>query len=315
MDTAARISIITPSLNQAPFLSRTIDSVLSQKVEGLEYVVIDGGSTDGTREILERCGGQVDWVSEPDKGQSHAVNKGIRRTNAPIVGWLNSDDVYAPGALATVLEAFEQDSEADIIYGRANHIDAEGNIIEAYPTEPWRADVLLETCFLCQPAAFVRRRVFETIGLLDESLNYCMDYEYWIRASDAGLVVRHIPDLLAGSRVHGLTKTFGQPVKVHDEICRMFARRGSVPGRWLIGWGMSQAYNRGFRRDHWRTFIPATLRFSSQAARRFNGSAGWPWVRTAAHWIWKNARSYWQLQLRHLRGESVRQDADLREIC
>ena len=145
---ATSLSIITPSLNQSRFIERTIRSVLSQDVPGIEYVICDGGSTDGTLEILRRFDSQIDWCSEPDGGQADAVNKGILRTSGEVIGWLNSDDIYYPRMLEKVCAFFDSNSEIDVIYGQANHINEDDYLIAHYKTELSNLDRLNQVCFL-----------------------------------------------------------------------------------------------------------------------------------------------------------------------
>jgi glycosyltransferase involved in cell wall biosynthesis len=232
-----KITVVTPSYNQGRFIERTVASVLDQNYPNLEYFVFDGGSTDGTREVLRRYSSSVQWASEKDEGQAHAVNKGLRASSGEIVGWLNSDDIYYSGALSTIASRFQAEPAVDVIYGRANHIDVSDKVIEAYPTEHWSMTRLTETCFLCQPAVFFRRSVVERWGELDEALDYCMDYEYWIRLAFAGARFHYEQQVLAGSRFYPETKTLGARVKVHAEINDMLkSRLGRTPLSWILGY-------------------------------------------------------------------------------
>ena len=229
-----KVSIVTPSFNQGEFIERTLLSVAKQQGAAIEHVVIDGGSSDNTVEILRKFRPAVQWVSEKDNGQTNAVNKGIQATDGDIIGWLNSDDIYYPNAIAKVTSFFEANPDVDVVYGQADHIDVHDWPFESYPTEPFDFARLHDTSFICQPALFFRRRVVEQHGLLDESLHYCMDYEYWLRLGKAGVRFAYLEEKLAGSRLYAENKTLGAKVKVHREINNMFKHRfGRVPKRWL----------------------------------------------------------------------------------
>ena len=182
-----KVSVVTPSFNQGQFIERTLQSVRSQTGAQISHLVVDGGSTDNTIDIIRNFGDEVKWVSEQDKGQADAVNKGILGTDGEIIGWLNSDDIYYPGAISKVVTFFDAHPEIDVIYGMADHIDRDDKAFEAYPSEPWNFERLKDACFICQPATFFRRRVVEQHGLLDDNLHYCMDYEFWLRLGKAGV--------------------------------------------------------------------------------------------------------------------------------
>lgn len=234
-----KISIVTPSYNQGQFIKRTLESVACQGTLDfeIEHVVFDGGSTDNTVEILKDFSPAVRWLSKKDNGQTDAVNQGIRSTDGEIIGWLNSDDIYYPNAITRVVEYFKAHPEVDVVYGMADHIDLEDVAFEAYPTEPWNIDRLQETCFICQPALFCRRLVVEQHGLLDETLNFCMDYEYWLRLGRAGVNFGYLEEKLAGSRLYADNKTLGSRVKVHKEINDMYKKMfGKVPDLWLYNY-------------------------------------------------------------------------------
>ncbi len=279
------ISVVTPSYQQARFIERTIRSVLTQDVGPLEYVVVDGGSDDGTTAILERYASRLRYVSEADDGQAHAVNKGIAMTSGAIIGWLNSDDVYYPGALAAVRNYFTAHPEVDVVYGNADHIDAADRLIEPYPCEPWDRERLLDTCYLCQPAVFFRRSVVERLGLIDQRLSFCMDYELWLRLAAGGARFVHLPRRLAGSRMYATNKTLGQRVAVHAEINDMLVRHlGAVPRSWISNYAHVVLEGRAMPREH------GPVRFALQlcaltwwASLRWNHGLSKPILRMTLH--------------------------------
>jgi glycosyltransferase involved in cell wall biosynthesis len=264
-----KVSVVTPSYNQAAFIGRTLASVAAQSGVDCEHLVFDGGSSDDTIRVLQQFTPAVRWVFEADRGQAHAVNKGIAASDGEIIAWINSDDVYYPGALARVVDAFRANPEADVIYGQADHIDARDAIIEPYPTQAWDFAALAERCFICQPAAFVRRSTIERHGALDESLRYCMDYELWLRLGKGGARFHYLPEKLAGSRLHADTKTLGQRLAVHVEINDMLKRTlGRVPDTWLINYAYARLQDEGTRTLRGMRALALSL----AASRRWNGT-------------------------------------------
>ena len=230
-----KFSVVVPSFRQARFIRQTIDSLLAQNRSDLEILVYDGGSDDGTVEILESYGDRIQYVSRPDEGQTDAINQGLREAKGEILAYLNSDDVYFPGALDRVADYFEKHPKALAVYGGAWHLHEDGSQMERYATEPWNYPRLLDVCYLCQPAVFWRREVMERFGTFDDRLNWAMDYDYWLRVGRS-IRFHYLEDtVLAGSRLHAETKTLSQRVKVHEEILRVVMRYSPVPPmRWLL---------------------------------------------------------------------------------
>src|SRR5262249_28000434 len=189
-----RISIITPSFNQAAFLEETISSVIGQKYPNLEYIVIDGGSTDGSVDIIRKFQSCIAyWVSEKDGGQAHALNKGLQRSTGDIIAYLNSDDFYIDGTLARVAEHFSQNPELDLVHGRCRLVDERGTKIGEQRGSISRYEEILDLWDVwwngrnfVQPEVFWTRRIGEKIGPFREDLFWVMDYEYWLRILRAG---------------------------------------------------------------------------------------------------------------------------------
>lgn len=208
-----KVSIITPSYNQARFIEETILSVKNQDYPEIEHIVIDGGSTDGTQEILRKYGDCITWVSEPDEGQSDAINKGFKQAAGDILAWLNSDDTYTTGAIRTCAEFFTRWPEIDMVYGHFNIIDEKGAIVKSCQVREFdpRLYVRRGASYISSPTVFFRRRVLQTIGMLDPSLRYAMDYDLFLRVAvrclRGEMHVRRIPSTLANFRIHGESKT------------------------------------------------------------------------------------------------------------
>ncbi len=227
------ISVIVPSLNQGEYIERTIASVVEQDYPNKECVVIDGGSKDSTIEILRSFGDSIRWVSEPDRGQSHAINKGVGSSSGDIVGWLNSDDTYVPGALSEVAECFAARGDADVIYGRGNFVDEADRVIAPYPTRDFEYELFRHECFICQPALFLRRSVFEEFGGLDETYRFAMDFEFWLRIGRKKRIV-YVDRLLANYRLHDASISTSRRKQMYMEVFPMLQREfGQVSMKWL----------------------------------------------------------------------------------
>jgi len=205
VDAQPLVSIVTPSLQQGRFLEATLRSVAGQDYRRVEHIVVDGGSTDETLEVLERHP-EVRWISEPDDGQADAINKGFAMAGGEILAWLNADDVYLPGAISAAVDALAL-SGAALVYGGWQQIDDEGRTLREVPVRPFDYRELLEgRNLIAQPAAFFTREAFDAVGGLDRSFRYAMDYELWLRLGKYG-EVRTIERPLAAFRLHESSKT------------------------------------------------------------------------------------------------------------
>lgn len=231
LDKLPKITVVTPSFNQAAFLERTLTSVLDQRYPNLEYIVIDGGSTDGSQDIIRKYAGRLAyWVSEKDRGQSHAINKGFQRATGDWIAWQNSDDIYYPGAFASLARAAARQRDADLIIGNVNLIDADDQVLRdlCYVT-PTYASMLAEGMILTNQVAFWRREMHAKLGWLDESLSCAFDYEWFLRLLQAGHGA-HVNQCWGGYRFHGETKT-----SLLGDRCRA-EREKVLAGRALPGW-------------------------------------------------------------------------------
>lgn len=215
------VSIVTPSYNQAAFLESTLQSVLWQEGVDLELLVVDGGSTDGSLEIIRRYADRLAWwVSEPDSGQAEAINKGLRRAKGEIVAWLNSDDLYLPGAVAQAAAELEDHPEAGLVFGDALTIDAQGCPLNRLAFGDWGLEELSSFRIICQPAVFMRRSALDAAGLLDLSYHFLLDHHLWLRIASQAPVV-HVSAIWAAARHHPGAKNVAQAAGFGQEAFRI----------------------------------------------------------------------------------------------
>lgn len=204
-----KFSIVVPSFNQGKYIEETIRSVLDQDYPSKELIVIDGGSTDGTCDVIRKYEDRIAyWVTEKDRGQAHAVNKGFAAATGDVFGWQNSDDVYLPGAFRKVASEIAARPDGDIYYGHIRFLDRDGVIVDENRAVPVRMfNLLYDGSLVRNQAAFFRRRVWERIGGLEEEFRFCMDREFFLRAAHLDMVFRLVREFLGAFRVHGESKT------------------------------------------------------------------------------------------------------------
>jgi glycosyltransferase involved in cell wall biosynthesis len=239
---ASLVSVVMPSFNQSRFIEAAVRSVLEQKYPPLELVIADGGSTDGTLQCLEGLvgifGDKLRWVSEQDSGPANAINKALGLARGNIIGWLNSDDLYAPRAISKAFLYLSTNPDAVMVYGEGEHVDETGKQLGRYPTLPpsVSTQAFQDGCFICQPTVFLRREVFDVVGLLDESLATAFDFELWLR------VFRKFPgriacldQVLAYSRIHADCITSRERRLVATDNIKILGKYfGHAKPHWLL---------------------------------------------------------------------------------
>lgn len=222
------VSIVTPSFNQAKFLEETIRSVLDQDYPRIEYILIDGGSTDGSVEIIRKYAHRLAyWVSEKDRGQTDALNKGFAAANGSILAWLNSDDTYQPGAIRSAVDYLISHPRVGLVYGDLNFINERGEIVGKFPAaQTDLARLRRGYVHIPQPAAFFRTDLWKKVGPLDPSFYFAMDYDLWVRL--AGLSdLQYLPgQVWANFRLHSSGKTMAADERCWPEMLRVHYRDG-----------------------------------------------------------------------------------------
>ena len=217
-----KISIVTPSLNQGKFIEEAILSVLNQDYPNFEYIIVDGGSEDETLCILKKYSsktGKLRWISERDRGQSDALNKGLRMVTGDVIGWLNADDRYLPGCFQRVVKFFKENPEVDIVYGDYRFINEVGNIIKLRKEIDFNLFVLkyLHVLYIPSTATFFRRRIIDDGNFLKDDYRYAMDYEFFLRIALKGYRFAHIGEYLADFRWHPESKSTKAAKKQQEE--------------------------------------------------------------------------------------------------
>ncbi len=253
MDTLPIVSIITPSYNQAEFLEETIKSVLEQDYPNIEYMIIDGGSSDGSLEIIKKFEDRIAWwVSEPDQGQTDAINKGFSRATGKIFAWINSDDTYQPGAVRQAVEFMRNHPETGMVYGDANLIDEKGKIIGHFPAHQTDYKRLRRGyVHIPQQASFFRAELWQRVGPLDPTFYFAMDYDLWVRLAKISPIM-YYPKLWANFRLHSSGKSVISDERCWPEMLRVHLREG--------GSRFSRIYFKAKIRPLFYSWLPVNLR-------------------------------------------------------
>jgi glycosyltransferase involved in cell wall biosynthesis len=252
------VTIATPSYNQGDYLEETIQSVLAQDYDRIEYIVIDGGSTDNSLDIIKQYASKLAyWVSEPDKGQTDAINKGFAKANGEIFAWINSDDIYSPRAVSEAVDYLTSHPEIGMVYGDLDFIDSNGNVIGKFHARQTNFKKLLRGfVHIPQPSAFFRADLWRRVGPLDPSFFFAMDYDLWTRIAKISSMIYLPGRAWAKFRLHEGGKTVNADERCWPEMLRVYYRDG---GHWyspivfkywlrkiaapLIRWRRKRLYN------------------------------------------------------------------------
>jgi glycosyltransferase involved in cell wall biosynthesis len=299
--TSPLVTIVTPSFNQGPFIRATIESVLNQDYPNLEYLIVDGGSTDDTAAIAAEYGDRLTFISEPDRGQSDAINKGFRRARGEIVAWLNSDDIFLPGAVSTAVAALIADPALGAVYGDGFQIDEHGAMISRFeatqPFDLWR--LVHVSDYILQQTAFFRASALRVVGLCDESLHYGMDWELFMRIGKR-YEMRYVAAEMGCIREYATTKTASGGARRWRELVSVMRRHGDLhypPGMFVYGLDTfyprvtalitrifrGPAYGFGIRLN--RLFTRGVFFLIYRAARYTQGIHADGWATRSAH-LW-----------------------------
>lgn len=215
------VTIITPSYNQAPYLEQTIRSVLGQDYPHLEYMIVDGGSTDQSVEIIKKYANRLAyWTSQKDNGQAEAINKGLKRANGEIIAWLNSDDYYMRNTVSVAVRTFEMNPDASLIYGDMLAVDGEGKTLNVLKYKQLSLQDLLCFQIIGQPSVFFRRSALDKAGLLDPTFHFLLDHHLWIRLAQYGKIV-HVPQVWSAARYHPEAKNRARAAEFGHEAFRI----------------------------------------------------------------------------------------------
>lgn len=224
------VSIITPSYNQALYLEKTIQSVLGQDYPRIEYIVVDGASTDNSFEIIKKYNDRLAyWISEKDSGQAEAINKGFARARGEILAWLNSDDYYLPDTIAAVVRCFEENPDVVMAYGDMLAVNGNGQTINILKYKQLSLEDLLCFQIIGQPSVFFRRSALEKTGILDTSFHFMLDHHLWIRLAQQGRIL-HVPQVWSAARYHAQAKNRARAAEFGREAFRVLDWAKTQPG-------------------------------------------------------------------------------------